>query len=454
MFRIWPTLLFAALLPTLLSATGNGSSGASAAEIAVLDRDALRLGGEDGPDTVYRCHFRLSGTIENGDLEKLERLQGDEFGGYILCLDSPGGSFAEAVRFIKYFQQTRHGTMIEAGSRCESACALIFMGGVYHAFEVGEYAWRRMHPTARLGFHSPDLLVTEGAYSAATVNKAYRLALQSVSDTIETLVLKRDFDGQPFFRESLLAAMLATPPDEMMYVDTVDKAGRWLIEIHPDIEAGALDEAVLKQACFNAMAWVRDESALAQEHRQAQNLYVTKSRDEPRKETVWELSDGGMWERGCKIRAGVGTDGQRESVRTLKVHNDIGEEGSSGTDNYLFLPPSTRLASLGSAGTSVQASGSASAATAPAGTGTCQVFDGNGAKIDDEPCTRSTENQGRKTVTSYLWPSGGRTVIVKTGSQFSINGVATRLESPAAGGEGECAFNRQTGKRFCYSTGR
>ena len=172
------------------------ASAPRAAEFSVLDLKAPNLNEEEAGDKA-RCHYRMTGTLENGDLDKFRSMAID---GGLLCLDSPGGSFAEAVRFIDFMQNgTRQGTRLEAGTRCESACALIFMAGIHHAFEVGEYPWREMHHTARLGFHSPALVVPQGQYDEGAVNAAYKIALQSVSGAIDKLVRKRDFDGATWF---------------------------------------------------------------------------------------------------------------------------------------------------------------------------------------------------------------------------------------------------------------
>ena len=83
-----------------------------------------------------RCSLSLSGPIEPGDADDLKTFlaqngiqEWDLYRKDRICLDSPGGSFSEGVKLAKLFNLRGIGTGVEAGKRCESACALAFMGG-------------------------------------------------------------------------------------------------------------------------------------------------------------------------------------------------------------------------------------------------------------------------------------------------------------------------------------
>jgi hypothetical protein len=424
----------------------------NAAEIEVVDLDAPLLGAEWDRRTEHDCHFRLTGPIENGDLEKLKKIEPLEGNNYlprgrILCLDSPGGSFAEAIRFIDYFQEAVRGTWIEAGNRCESACALIFMAGSIFEFEAGEYPWRRMHPTAKLGFHSPDLTVGEGNYDAGTVKQAYAIALKTMSDATRLLLNKRDFDGLAWVQPSILLTMVSTPPDQMFYVDTIDLAGRWSIDVFPPVSAVAIDQQSLSIACSNMLAWTIDRLSMIQNHGSftVDGFSITNVNNQfgP----AWNVETVGMNPSGCKLSP----DGLRvTSTQTIFVDTTGGDSGGGlpyRMKNFHMLHPATKLADLANLA-------SAPASTArPSGAMTCIVVS-SGAITDRDPCSKEIRNDPRKgQVTDYIWPSGGKTVMVVNGNSREINGKrGVKVEAPA-GEIADCTLNTATGNIFCVAPG-
>ena len=93
------------------------------------------------------CNFRIEGVIQKGLLAQIRTTLSQEYiGRDLVCLDSPGGSFGEALRIAKFFKSKPVATKIEAGARCESACALIFMAGRFSYFEGAKSTWRVLHP--------------------------------------------------------------------------------------------------------------------------------------------------------------------------------------------------------------------------------------------------------------------------------------------------------------------
>lgn len=158
----------------------------------------------------FNCIATISGTIAPGDAEKLrnfltkmnseperEVLPGLTLS-YInmkandrmrICLDSPGGSLAEAIRmadillsdFGNMYWAHGLGTAVPAGAICESACAVFFMaGGENTESDIGRIADRILHVDGRLGFHSISLNLPEANYSKDDVGKAFALALKSM----------------------------------------------------------------------------------------------------------------------------------------------------------------------------------------------------------------------------------------------------------------------------------
>lgn len=403
------------------------------AEIRVLDLKAPLLGDESDMRKERQCHIRLEGLLEKGDLEKLKQAMPDDYRGYILCLDSSGGSFAEALRFIQYFQERPFGTWVEEERRCESACALVFMAGSEFAFEAGEYPWRRMHPKAKLGFHSPDLVVSDGAYDAAAVNRAYKIALQTISEAVGLLQAKRDFDGLLWFKPSLLLTLLSTPPDTMHYVETLDEAGLWGIEVFPGPKAPPVSEAALSTGCRNALSWTIDQ-------RVGDNRDGEFSIDQSGGK--WVLDTVGMNPSRCSFEL---NNGQQSLSATVRVDTIGGDDGGGGYYRLYptaFLKADTLLASL-------PIEPDASSAL-PSGM-VCLVIK-DGAVADREPCRKEVRNDAKVgEVFDFVWPSGSKTVVRIRPATLEINGAPGSYVNAPAGETAQCAVNRKTNNVFCVS---
>lgn len=424
-----------------------GMAGAArAAEIEVLDLKAPMTGlpdwaGADNPK--FKCHYRLSGVIEKGDLEKLKAVNqrhneallaaNQEPAGKILCLDSPGGSFAEAVRFIEYFRTARHGTMIESGATCESACALIFMGGLFFVYEDGIYPFRILKQGGKLGFHSPDLVVEGGEYSDVAVSNSYRLALQSISGVIRSLMMLVAHDGKPFFRPSLLATMLDTPPDAMEYVDTVDEVGRWDIFVMPQPQMPDLTAGAAIQLCDSVTAWLNDESAIRGDDLGYSLPRVTS---EKRGDEKWlKVENDEMNVSGCNIN-------RRSDVVLVQPYNDVAEQGYINARMLHGLNPATRLDALG--GFIAEAAPKAM---------TCFVVDGR--KVSDrEACRKEVLESSvspRRDIVDYVWPSRNRTAVSVENGVRTINGAPAEQVAAPFAFPADCLRNTSSGKIFCVS---
>lgn len=240
-------------------------------QVIGMTNDAFEI---QAADPNIACTHRISGQFAPGDFDRIApRLRSSiqtwwdeaDYGKTVVCLDSPGGVITEALKLAAVLREDGIGTKLEAGAVCESACALLFMAGSFFAHESGLYKWRVMHPTARLGFHAPSLQVNRGQYSDETVTRAYDLAMETLARTIEDLMQNRGFEDGEHLKPSLMADMLRTPPTRMMYVETVDQAGRWDITIGPLRAPGIrLTEHDFRRACANETAWLADESAVQQ----------------------------------------------------------------------------------------------------------------------------------------------------------------------------------------------
>ncbi|WP_127113227.1 hypothetical protein [Shimia sediminis] len=212
------------------------------------------------------CHIKLEGPIEKGDQEQLRaevaayakarqelRLRGDsppqlEWMPSIprICLDSPGGSYNEALEILEQDFGT-FATAIGKGMRCESACALIFMAGA--SGDGGsidlELGGRVLHPLGKLGFHAPKLLVPEGQYDKQVVDAVYSQSVRHIARLVGQM-------NKISFPESLLERMLLTPPEQMFYVSTAGHAIDWRIRVAPAVFPSELSPLAVWNACYNA----------------------------------------------------------------------------------------------------------------------------------------------------------------------------------------------------------
>ena len=238
-----PVILLFALSMSLLIQL----SPSSAAEIEPVENHPLG------------CEYKLSGLINNGDAKKIDEVLGGNdwlevaARGWKICLDSPGGSFVEGVELAKTFANNSIGTVVAQSNVCESACAIAFMGGSYFNPEgENRYVSRTIHPTAKLGFHAPALLIPEGSYSKEEVDKAYSIALSAVVELSEMRALGYEI------RESLFKAIVTTPFESMHYVDTVGKALRYKIGVVGMNISSDNVQSVATNVCDNAVIAIDD----------------------------------------------------------------------------------------------------------------------------------------------------------------------------------------------------
>lgn len=149
------------------------------------------------------CYALLSGTIEKGDAAKVEAAFSSEAAQKILwdrnsnvrnalCLDSPGGSYGEAVRIMKFligqwpepdgFRTI--GTVVDKGMRCEYACAIAFLGGSTNPAEMNFMEDRVLHENGVLSFGLPPLHSGTGDASRSDLEGAYNESVEAISDLL------------------------------------------------------------------------------------------------------------------------------------------------------------------------------------------------------------------------------------------------------------------------------
>jgi hypothetical protein len=243
------------------------SAAAWAADIVILS--AATATSKDEPF----CNVRLSGPIVAGDNKKVESAfgavsqrsgewSGNPLAAITLCLNSPGGSYAEGLQIANFLLERHLSTMIEPNSICYSACALIFMAGGY-GFEGRHFADRRLHVTGQLGFHAPYINgIPQQTYSSLHVEAAYKASIQAIRDLMKLGQKHRATDD--FMPKALLVAMLDKEPNELFLVDTVYKAAKLNVRLYGDRKAPPVTVFGLCNACVSfhfgaGIDWSLDE---------------------------------------------------------------------------------------------------------------------------------------------------------------------------------------------------
>jgi hypothetical protein len=190
-----------------------------------------------GADAELReCNKKFEGVIEVGDLtNNIESLIDGR-----ICLNSPGGSLSEVTEFIQLLQEKNGfgaggddavtiATRIQAGDKCESACAVLFMFGS-NSYRTA-YPDKILEPGAKLGFHSPFIDPRLGDKYSGDV--AFAGGIQ-IANLLSSATYKTS-TPMGVLPEELLSIVFGTPPDQMYYVDTC--AEMYVLGIStPDIE--------------------------------------------------------------------------------------------------------------------------------------------------------------------------------------------------------------------------
>lgn len=218
---------------------------------------AADLGDADEGEAEMGCALHLRGEITEGDAEALavaldfiDRQASGTQAPRRLCLDSAMGDMLEATRLAEALAGRGWGAAVARGARCTGPCAVIFMAGVARD-DGGTRPDRVLHPRGLLGFHAPPLDVPDGSAGddPQALARAYRRALSALAEVV-VLRTRRDL----LFPDSLLHALLGTPPGGMTAVATVGQAARWGIAVAPVDLPETDDDGAFRLACLNARA--------------------------------------------------------------------------------------------------------------------------------------------------------------------------------------------------------
>lgn len=421
------------------------------------------------------CVIEIAGELREGDYDRFAAVAGDMFpnddaestSSHTVCLDSPGGNLAEGVKFARHFYKIGVGTVIDADKECHSACAIMFMMGTAQGGEVA-FVNRKLHARGTLGFHRPYLNVRSGgSIDVAALALAYDNAFQSALDLIAMANGKAPWTNTPMMKSDLVEAMLSHIGNDMFLVDTVDRVARFDIELFGFASPSSFGEAEAFYACQNSLQWqkglttdsityVRKVSEPTPGYRRVKEI------DRNGNGPVYEVEGlaSGYAREGCVVYQegdAIKACGLDEYTTTSLGGGECGRTDYQQKGTSLLplavLDPATPIASLRlvSRKTATAMQPSAIDHRVPGGS-TCFVRAGDQI-LDEEPCTQVLgRTSGGHEVVNFIWPSGGKTVLVMRPNGPEINGVATRAIDRQA--FGQCYLNSQTGREFCISSHR
>lgn len=421
-------------------------------------------------DPFLGCVVRLSGQIESGDAEKLTEVMISLFGKdeysdtrrwrapdnmARLCLDSPGGSLPEAVRILDTMRGTL-GTAIARGSSCLSACSIVFMGGTVETEgDAGRWVSRKLHAGGKLGFHAPALVAPNRNYSAEEVNAAFKIAVRSIGVVLERSALLQ-------LSDSLVAEMLKTPPESFFYIDTVGKAARWRIPVVGSVRPAELNQLAISNAC-NAYSDAYSDVSLDRFASQA-NPGVDR----------WGWPPARINADGAQLE-GFGQEGALSCILNHDPSAPISDEtqmftsyawAQLGEDDIGFEVSATSFFDRATPLASLIRSRDDQIETRPVGdfapverrsnAATCYVFRGS-EKRDQDPCQHSItrqllENMSEYWIEEFVWPSGAKTVLDRSGNDMRLNGNAVKTIWSDKPIDGDCYLNTASGNTFCHKS--
>lgn len=415
------------------------------------------------------CVLKLEGDIVVGDFERFQKLAATEFKGVdgesssedTICLNSRGGNLLEGVKLAEHFYKYGVGTVIAKDNECYSICAIMFMMGIAQGAEVN-FVNRKLHISGKLGFHRPYLaLDSDELVSARALPIAHDMALES---TMKILILANNhvpWSNSTMMRPDLVQLMLTHIGNNLFYIDTVEKAGRFEVELFGNEKANGLTEEQAYYACENAFHWQvgmigkdTDYQAFAKTTGGYGDPIVKLLQDKDGTKIYSVTSgDAGYSEAGCLIGYG---DEYVQGCGYNGMYNVAVGHGQCSVENFkegsAFIPrlatykPTLPITELGNDN---RANKSFVGAVVKA---TCVVVTPTNEK-EEEPCAGSITHNvylagKRADRYEFTWPTGNRTILLRDGDNFTVNGKPAFLSADDK--YTLCAVNMESKNRFCF----
>lgn len=206
------------------------------------------------------CDYELSGILGDGDADRLKKLAEPHFGDTTtFCLNSPGGSFSEALTIAQFMMhdQPYIRTVVGPDQSCYSACALVFMAGAYRVTSH-RLPDRWLHVRGKLGFHAPYIdpaYIGNRQLSPSDLAVAFSAAMQSSQRLLALLGQQTGnrtaTNPEAWVHPGLIQRFLKHGPQDFYYVDTIAKAAAFNVSIFGTQLPDSYSSAGLSNACDN-----------------------------------------------------------------------------------------------------------------------------------------------------------------------------------------------------------
>jgi len=415
------------------------------------------------------CVLKLEGDIVVGDYDQFQKLAATEFKGVdgesssadTICLNSPGGNLLEGVKLAEHFYKQGVGTVIAKDNECYSICAIMFMMGIAQGAEVN-FVNRKLHVAGKLGFHRPYLsLDSDKLVSARALPIAHDMALES---TMQILILANNhvpWSNSTMMRPDLVQQMLTHIGNNLFYIDTVEKAGRFEVELFGYETPKGLTDEQAYYACENAFHWqvgMIGKDTDYQTFAKANGGYngpIVKLLQNRGGIKIYSVTSGdaGYSEAGCLIGyvddyvQGCGYNGMYNvAVGHGQCSVENFNEGSAFIPRLATFKPTLPITELGNGK-------SASEAIVGAGVrATCVVVTPSDEKEEESCAGAITHNvyiEGKRADRyEFTWPTGNKTILLRDGDNFSVNGKPAFLIADDK--YTLCAINMETKNKFCF----
>lgn len=415
------------------------------------------------------CKVKIRGPILKGDLKVFKELANavfDDFGSestasHMVCLDSPGGSFVEGIKIARYFYETGVGTVIDDGAICLSSCATIFMMGKAEGDEVS-FINRKLHIRGTLGFHRPKLSIptdTSAKVDISEVLAVYNIAADTLSDFVQLANSTSPWSTKPMVKADLIERMFATTGEGMFFIDTVEKAYRWDIDIFGMVDEGFSHASKAYYACENVLQLennlFEENLNYVRENLQnwGKNLVTSITPNGKTTEYAIFSNKAGYVSAGCVLVVNddgamfCGHDensGVQIGVCSLRDDGDVSPYDLytfRPLPNFIGWPPKEKLTNL------------ATEFRDKPTLLTCKVYSSTGTLLDEEQCSSEVQvnagNDGTvESVYHFTWPSGNKTALTVNDDRVWINGNPAESDP---GIRGICFRNLSSRNSFCYS---
>ncbi len=201
----------------------------------------------------------LSGEIVAGDantlLDAIEKAEAAGLPNIKLSLNSNGGNFQEGLKMSKRLGGHSVGTIVKAGNVCQSACALVFLGGSQNAGEAESDPDRTLEVGAQLGFHAPYIDSVKGK---STVTVEIGDLTQRMTEELKSLNKHLISIGVP---ESMLQSLLINDNQHTLYDATSMEAIELLNIRVPELDSEVIKvtQAMAVDGCINGFRYAQNE---------------------------------------------------------------------------------------------------------------------------------------------------------------------------------------------------